>query len=238
MLPTLWNTRFLLRFIAFAAFAVLMPQAAHACETAADCDDGNACTIDSCVALACQYSNRPSSFPCDDGNVCTVNDHCSGAGTCVGGGNASTATACNDGNLCTFNDLCNGAGSCSGTAIDCSDGQFCNGLELCEPSSGCVSGDPPPIDDGNFCTIDYCDELIDSVLHEPVLPGTVCDDSDICTENDACDALGVCTGSPSAACSPDVPAASPTGRVLLVFLMTSVGAMVVTNWRRFGIRRA
>ena len=44
--------------------------------------------------------------------------YCSG-GSCVPG-NKPTSASCDDGNLCTINDHCNGAGLCIGTAIDCS----------------------------------------------------------------------------------------------------------------------
>ena len=51
------------------------------CITAEDCDDGNPCTYQDCVAGRCAYADRPGS--CDDGDACTVNDTCFG-GTCTG----------------------------------------------------------------------------------------------------------------------------------------------------------
>ena len=45
-----------------------------------DCDDGNACTIDTCrPGLACDFQPAP---PCDDGNPCT-SDWCDSAWGCV-----------------------------------------------------------------------------------------------------------------------------------------------------------
>src|SRR5207244_10796949 len=45
--------------------------------TPPDCDDGNACTDDTCdPALGCMHTDNTA--PCDDGNPCTVNDACSG----------------------------------------------------------------------------------------------------------------------------------------------------------------
>ena len=49
------------------------------------CDDGNACTADSCnaVTAACTYKATPDGNKCDDGNACTVGDVCS-KGVCAG----------------------------------------------------------------------------------------------------------------------------------------------------------
>ncbi len=103
------------------------------CAVAGDCDDGNACTTDSCPSGVCIYTNNADA--CDDNNACTTSDTCS-AGSCVGGAppncddaNACTddtcdpatgcvqtnnTAACSDGNVCTVNDVCSG-GACAGT---------------------------------------------------------------------------------------------------------------------------
>lgn len=52
------------------------------CATDGDCDDGNVCTDDSCLADGtCVYANNEE--PCDDGDTCTQTDACQ-AGHCVG----------------------------------------------------------------------------------------------------------------------------------------------------------
>src|SRR5262249_15416605 len=59
------------------------------------CDDGNACTDDSCnPGTGCEHHNN--TLPCDDGNVCTTSDVCS-YGRCQG----SAPASCDDGNSCT-----------------------------------------------------------------------------------------------------------------------------------------
>src|SRR6185295_11289203 len=61
------------------------------------CNDGNACTTDTCVDPStgtCAHANN--TVPCNDGNSCTTGDTCSG-GTCQG----SSTTNCDDGNVCT-----------------------------------------------------------------------------------------------------------------------------------------
>lgn len=48
------------------------------------CDDGNACTIDTCnPAGGCVHAALPDETPCDDGDVCTSGDACAG-GICTG----------------------------------------------------------------------------------------------------------------------------------------------------------
>ena len=50
-------------------------------EPAIDCNDGNACTIDTCVTSTgvCEYTDKT----CNDGNQCTLNDSCDVFEGCV-----------------------------------------------------------------------------------------------------------------------------------------------------------
>jgi hypothetical protein len=68
---------------AYTALAAPAPTACAACSTAAHCDDGNACTADSCTAGVCQNSPVADGTACSDGDDCTIADVCQ-AGTCVG----------------------------------------------------------------------------------------------------------------------------------------------------------
>jgi concanavalin A-like lectin/glucanase superfamily protein/beta-propeller repeat-containing protein/slime mold repeat-containing protein len=74
---------------------------------AVNCDDGDACTIDTCnPSSGCQHGP----VNCNDGNPCT-NDSCSSASGC---GHVFNTAPCNDGDGCTQTDNClNGA--CVGT---------------------------------------------------------------------------------------------------------------------------
>jgi hypothetical protein len=87
------------------------------------CDDGDSCTIDSCVASACTHENAANGTPCDDGNESTTNDKCS-------------------------NGICRGISPRCSTNKDCNDGNRWNGKELCKLSK-CVPGVPrrptPPL---------------------------------------------------------------------------------------------
>ncbi len=42
-------------------------------------------------------------------------------------------------------------------AAGCTDGDACNGDEICLPERKCAAGKPPKLDDGNSCTVDFCD---------------------------------------------------------------------------------
>ncbi|MBK8258650.1 MAG: MYXO-CTERM sorting domain-containing protein [Polyangiaceae bacterium] len=53
---------------------------------APDCDDQNACTLDTCEpSTGCTHTNEPAGAACDDGNGCTEPDTCDGNGQCVAG---------------------------------------------------------------------------------------------------------------------------------------------------------
>ncbi|MCB9637174.1 MAG: hypothetical protein H6721_34115 [Sandaracinus sp.] len=79
------------------------------------CDDGDACTTDSCVSGPCVYT--PVS--CDDGNACTV-DACDSATGCT-----TTPVDCDDGDACTA-DACDAAAGCMHDRMTAS-GDLCAG---------------------------------------------------------------------------------------------------------------
>jgi hypothetical protein len=75
--------------------------------TPISCDDGSACTTDSCdPATGCV---NPA-ISCDDGNACTT-DSCDPATGCV-----NTAISCDDNNTCTA-DSCDPATGCTYTPL-------------------------------------------------------------------------------------------------------------------------
>ncbi len=134
------------------------------CQGFANCDDGNACTMDSCDELAENCSNEVTpGIGCSDFNACTTADTCDALGSCVGmpvdngspcgqqggcftGGTCQNGlcedtlmqpdgTSCNDSDACTTSDSC-GAGTCLGSPISCDDGDPCT-ADGCDPVSGC-----------------------------------------------------------------------------------------------------
>lgn len=93
------------------------------CQTSADCNDGNVCTTDACIAGDCQHTNNNN--PCDDSRFCTATDTCTNA-VCVGSGNPCTAplicnekynscvTGCESGTTCSDELFCSSGGVCLG----------------------------------------------------------------------------------------------------------------------------
>jgi subtilisin family serine protease len=88
---------------------------APTCTTPAQCDDANACTVDTCVSGTCVHTP----INCNDSNACTT-DSCSG-GVC-----SHTAITCNDGVSCTT-DTCNPATGCVFTWPACGLNDGCCG---------------------------------------------------------------------------------------------------------------
>ncbi len=75
-------------------------QTGFECSADAGCDDGNACTADSCLDAKCVHTARPNGTSCtSDSNECT-NDVCS-AGACMHPSVADGSSCPDDGDTCT-----------------------------------------------------------------------------------------------------------------------------------------
>jgi hypothetical protein len=162
---------------------------------AANCDDKNPCTTDSCNPLVgCVHGN--SSAVCDDNDPCTLVDTCAG-GACVGTG----AADCNDSNPCT-SDFCDPMIGCSHTPNKnpCDDKNPCTTTDVCQ-FGACVGGVPPDCDDGNPCTDDVCFAQQGCVHNANKLP---CDDLNQCTTDDHCSA-GKCVSAQPLVCDDKNP---------------------------------
>jgi hypothetical protein len=183
----------------------------HAFNTVA-CDDGEPCTVgERCSEGVCQGG---AAADCSDGNVCT-DDSCQSG---VGCRHANNTAICDDGRACSTGDRCQD-GACAGTGIlDCDDGNVCTD-DACDDVQGCVHADNnAACDDGDPCTVEdtcaagicgglpmncagldsacatgVCDPASGECRASPVADGTSCDDGDVCTVNDACNA-GFCLG--------------------------------------------
>ncbi|GAB4196906.1 MAG: hypothetical protein OHK0013_04540 [Sandaracinaceae bacterium] len=168
------------------------------CTSSAECDDGFACTVDSCSAsrtcehqavdALCTDPTRPTCDPamgcvagtsrcrsnpdCDDGVACTV-DVCAAGGTCM---RTPVNSMCNTaaGEVCTSTG-CRVPMTCT-TDEDCQDGNFCNGRERCIPELGCQPATMMPrCDDGQACTRDSCDPAMGCVYTcDASMPGCMC----------------------------------------------------------------
>lgn len=100
------------------------------CTIDTECDDGDACTINTCNAGTCV--DQPVN--CDDSDACTTD-------SCVGGICNNDVIFCNDGNACS-DDYCDSVTGCEATNDDtntCSDGDDCTVNDAC--SSGSCTGE-------------------------------------------------------------------------------------------------
>ena len=158
------------------------------CSSSDDCDDGNDCTQDVCVAGSCSYSNQGAAgLPCEDDNACTKASVCA-SGFCV----PSALVTCDDANPCTI-EICDPKLGCVasplGDAANCDDGDACNGVALCK-GGACVNGAAPSCDDANPCTDDTCTAKAGCAHVVNVAP---CSDGNACTRQDTC-TKGSCIG--------------------------------------------
>jgi len=142
---------------------------------------GNDSTLNYAAGFECN-----SDAACADTNPCT-NDVCS-AGRCAHPA-AANGTSCTDSNACTSGDACQAGLCASGAPLSCDDGLFCNGTESCNPSSGCVAGSAPSVDDDVSCTVDACDDASDDISHTP--------NNGACGTGEVCDASSGCIEDPS-----------------------------------------
>lgn len=94
------------------------------CEVAADCDDDDACTTDTCDAGLC--ANDPVDV--DDNDVCTT-DSCDPVS-----GIMHVAVSVDDGNACTA-DACDPVTGVAHTPIDRADMDLCT-VDICDPATG------------------------------------------------------------------------------------------------------
>jgi len=151
------------------------------------CNDNNACTTDTCnPASGCVFTPNP---PCNDNNACTT-DTCDPASGCV----FTPNPPCNDNNACTT-DTCNPASGCVFTPNPpCNDNNACT-TDTCNPATGCVFTPNPPCNDNNTCTTDTCDPATGCVY-----TAISCDDNDVCT-TDTCDPVLGCQHTDNGQCA-------------------------------------
>jgi hypothetical protein len=190
------------------------------------CDDGDLCTrLDTCQEGSCTGGDRVQCAALDQ---CHEAGTCDPAtGTCSNP-DRPDGTACDDGDLCTWLDTCQ-EGSCTGfDPVECTALDQCHEAGTCDPATGTCSNpnrsDGTACDDGAFCTVadacqggvcqgaprdcgeagdvcreGVCDEAADACQARPLVDGASCDDGNLCTRTDTCQA-GVCTGADAVVC--------------------------------------
>lgn len=150
------------------------------------CDDGIACTIDSCNETLDACGHAPNAAVCQDGVFCNGAEVCDVALGCRPG-----TDPCDDGIACTVGVCDEGTDSCLQLPnhAACVDALFCNGVETCSLTLGCQPG-ASPCDDGVACSIDSCDEPTDSCSHAP--NDAACADGLFCNGVETCDVVLGC----------------------------------------------
>lgn len=156
------------------------------------CNDGVACTVDSCDAEFDACVHVEDDARCDDGRFCNGTETCDATRGCQAG----SPPNCSDGVACTV-DSCDAAlDDCVNRPDDaqCDNGLFCDGEETCDARRGCQPGGPPCEDQGCRESDDTCVEC---------QTNAECDDEDFCNGAESCNAAGTCVaGAPP--CPPDM----------------------------------
>jgi hypothetical protein len=127
-----------------------------------DCDDGDLCTLETCVAGACM---RLTSVKCAAIDSCHDVGECEPATGICTNPISNAGKRCNDGFACSTDDACN-AGQCVGdtSSCECDDDTDCPPSPACHKSPKCRS---------HVCTYDVDNNL-------------GCSDQDACTLGDHC----------------------------------------------------
>ncbi len=156
--------------------------------TAPDCDDDVECTTDSCDEVADTCVNAPDDGLCDNGLFCDGGEWCDAISGCQAG----TPIDCDDGVDCTVDSCDEESDGCTNLPSDtlCDDALYCNGIETCHPIDGCQPGSSVHCDDGVTCTIDSCDEDLDTCVYLP--DDSACDNGVFCDGIESCDPLMDC----------------------------------------------
>ena len=177
------------------------------------CDDGLACTDDSCAPLSgCVH--EASGIGCFIDGGCIADAAPNPQNDCERCDPSSPAAwtalaegqACDDGSFCTIGDQCQ-AGVCTSSGPrDCAPGaDSCTKAACDEAADHCVVETEPEGsvcgDDGNDCTLGGC--VAGACVVAPLADGAACEDGDLCTVNDACE-QGACVTGPALACD-EVP---------------------------------
>jgi hypothetical protein len=117
---------------------------------------------------------------CDDGDLCTEGEACNN-GKCVKGKEKD----CSDAFPCTY-DHCS-EGFCGHLVmpdgVSCTDDSPCSLDGICK-SGWCEQG--KTCNDGNACTIDFCDAVSAKCMHMDWPVDDICYDDNICTEESRC----------------------------------------------------
>ncbi len=159
---------------------------------AVNCNDGVACTADSCNEGTASCDNAANNANCDDGLFCNGAETCDAVNDCLAGTDPCAGQVCDE-----------GTGTCVGCLIDadCDDAVFCNGAETCV-AGACQAGTAVNCNDGVGCTNDSCNEGTNSC--DNVASNANCDDGVFCNGTETCDAALDCQAGTAVNCNDGV----------------------------------
>jgi len=162
--------------------------------TAVNCEDLNACSIDSCdPQKGCQHADASNGTGCLDASC--ADGVFSAAGSCAAGSCVANAAPvdCDDQNPCT-QDSCTATGGClhPDNTDACDDGDACTSGDACLNGTCLPGAKVTCADDGNPCTDSLCNKQLGCIVVNNTLP---CNDLSVCTTGDLC-AGGACGGTP------------------------------------------
>src|SRR5262249_24032967 len=172
-----------------------IPECAQ-CAADDECDDGNACTVDTCVERACVHTPGNAGVTCRaavDG--CDVAEVCPGlSANCPADQFKPASTVCRQ-----AVDLCDAAETCSGTSATCPADRLRAAGDVCRPAA--TACDRTEVCDGRSraCPPD---------VHEA--PGDTCEDGDPAAGTWACTAALECQGVTMQVQVPPVITVAPT----------------------------
>ena len=145
------------------------------CKVDGDCDDGIACTTDTCAVVGNvgTCSNATDDSACDDSNECTT-DTCVAATGCSNTPNTGSACGSSSDTVCDNPDTCDANGVCQPnneptTTVCRADAGDCDVAENCDGAGGCPA-------DGFEPAGTQCGDTTD----------TVCDNPDTCNATGQC----------------------------------------------------
>ncbi|MDP6946756.1 MAG: hypothetical protein QF464_21580, partial [Myxococcota bacterium] len=146
------------------ALAAINVRVIASCSSAADCDDGLSCSVQTCKSGSNECGYGPAfSGCCDQDKECPNTWFCGTDNTCK---QCQDQPDCDDGNPCT-NDFCDPATNlCENLQID----------DCCQADGDC--------DDGLFCTADSCNG--DVCQYIPTDDPSCCDTNADCVVEDPC----------------------------------------------------
>jgi hypothetical protein len=165
------------------------------------CDDGHACTTDTCDLATDACTSTADDTHCDDALVCNGAEVCSPTDPAADGEGCAPGVAlvCDDGIGCTMDGCDEAAHGCVAppNPAFCDDGVFCTGVETCDaatgdPTTGCVPGVVPACRDSIDCTVGRCDTSTDACVQDA--DPTVCSDGLVCNGTESCDVTGTTPG--------------------------------------------